>query len=78
MALTQQRPVVVGEGLRGLIERLLPWYDDVIERHRNAHTARVVKRSEVAQERAKRAIDEYRSAEDVAHRAGERLIDHVK
>jgi hypothetical protein len=60
------------------VERLLPWYDSATERYRNARTARVVKRSEVARQRAERAISEYRKAEDVAHRAGERLIDHVK
>lgn len=72
MALTPVVPV------RSLIEALLPWYHPSAERKRDAHSARVTLRSEVARARAERVIAEYRTAEERHHAAAAKLIKQAR
>ena len=63
---------------RRLIERMLPWFDPLVERQRDRRTERIQQRSIAARLRAERIIARYRKAEATAHAQGEKLVEEVR
>lgn len=65
----------VTRSVRSAIEAMLPWYHPADEQARNARTERIARRSVLARMRAQRVIVDYRRAEEVASRAGDRTAE---
>ena len=63
---------------RDVVEVLLPWFDPVRERARNARTESIRQRSVAARQRAERVIEEYERADAAAHVQHKRLVAEVR
>lgn len=63
---------------RKLIERMLPWFDPLMERQRDRRSEAIARRSTAARMRAERVIEDYRTAEAAARVQGDRLVNEVR